>query len=205
MADFAASPELRMKWNFVWQMFPVWVMLIQRVLKWTGIVPDTIKRDRIDNPWRDLPWLRVTILLPAILSAVVWIYTLRNAPVSLAEIFVPVWPVPTEMVANLRNFVQFDHLFCFGSTFLWLALLIHDLKVAGMTKTSWFSIVLTAVGVTAVAGPAVAVGLGFLWREQILATKRHKGAITETTVIDRTAKPFINGNADKEMNGVTKH
>lgn len=202
--DLSATPEARMRWNWIWQMFPVWVSVIQYVLKWTGISIDTVKEDRIANPRRDLPLMRTTIGALGLLSATVWIYTLRNAPVSSwSELFVPTWPLPTELVANLRNFVQFDHLFCFGSTFLWLGLLIHDLKAAGMAKTSWVTIILTAVAVTAVAGPAAAVGLGWLYREHLLATKRHKGAILETTVMNGTAKPFANGSA-KEINGVMK-
>lgn len=199
-----ASPETRMKLNWVWQMFPVWVSMMQYALKRTGVSPDTVKKDRIENPWKDLALMRTTIGTLGVLSAGVWIYTLMNAPVSWSELFVPKWPLPTELVANMRNFVQFDHLFCFGSTFLWLGLLIHDLKVAGMAKTSWITIILTAVAVTAVAGPAAAVGLGWLYREHLLATKRHKGAIVETKVMNGTAKPFANGSM-KEMNGATKH
>lgn len=204
MADFAASPVTRMKWNWFWQMFPVWVMAVQYLAKWTGLSADTEQHDRIHNPVRDVPWLRATIGLMATLSAGVWIYTLRNTPVSLVEMFVPTLNAPSELIPFLRNFVQFDHIFCFSSSLIWLALLIHDLKVAGMTKASWFSIVSIGVSVTVVAGPAAAVGLGWLWRENILATRRHKGAIVETTVISATDKPFTDSNA-KVANGHNKH
>ena len=170
MADLAASPVTRMQWNWLWQMFPVWVAAAQRLAAWTRLSADTAQHD----PARDVPWLRASVAALAALSAAVWIYVLRNAPVPLAEMFVPALDAPADLVPFLRNFVQLDHVFCFGSSFVWLVLLIRDLKVAGMTEVSWFSIVLVGVCVTVVAGPAVAVGLGWLWRENILATRGHK-------------------------------
>lgn len=189
-AALASSPGARMKWNWFWQMFPVWVSLAQQLAKRTGISKNTMRKDCVQNPWRDILWLQTTIGSLIILSAGIWIYTLCNAPVTVLQLFVPTWPLPTELVANLRNFVQFDHLFCFGSTFLWLGLLIRDLKAAGMVQTSWVTIIAAVVGLTAAAGPGAAVGAVWLFREHILATKRHKGAVLETTVINGTSKPL---------------
>jgi hypothetical protein len=70
----------------------------------------------------------------------------------------------------------------FGNTFLWLGYLFWDLKVAGMLQTRWFVLVLYLVTSTLVLGPGATAGLGWLWREYVLANSRHKDAITEASV-----------------------
>jgi len=105
------------------------------------------------------------------------------------------------LVANLRNFVQFDYLFCFGSTFLLLGLLFADMKKAGMVKTSWLTLVFSAIATTAIAGPGATIGLGWLWRENVLATKRHKGAILKAAI----PKGAINGSINVDANVVAEH
>ena len=139
---------------------------------------DTITYDRIHATEHDWPTIRFTVGSFVALSAAVWIYSLPHSPFSLNELFVPWLDIPPTLVENLRNFIQYDFLFSFGSAFLWLGYLFSDMKNAGMVNTSWSRIIPTAALTTLALGPGAAVGLGWLWREQILATKRHKAAIT---------------------------
>jgi hypothetical protein len=166
----------RIIWNWVWQMFPVWVTFSQSLAAYT-IIPDTINYDRIHATERDWPTIRFTIGSFVALSAATWIYTLSHSPFSLCELFVPRLEIPHTLVENLRNFIQYDFLFTSGSALLWLGYLFYDMKKAGMVNTSWSRIIPMAALTTLALGPGAAVGLGWLWREQILAIKRHKAAV----------------------------
>ena len=70
-----------------------------------------------------------------------------------------------------------------GACFLWLLYLFGDMKKAGMVEDSWLSILMKGAATLLLAGPGVTVGLGWLWRERILATRWHKDA-----VVSRAAK-----------------
>jgi hypothetical protein len=81
----------------------------------------------------------------------------------------------------MRLFLQVDEIACFAAAFLWLAYLIGDLKEAEMTSVSWSkSVGFAAVG-TNLAGPGAVIALAWLWRENILATKKAKGSVVPRT------------------------
>jgi hypothetical protein len=184
------SPSLsnRIIWNWVWQMFPVWVALFQSLAAFT-IMPDTIKYDRIHSTERDWPTIRFTVGSFMVLSAALWIYTLSHSPFSFGELFVPQLEIPHALVENLRNFIQYDFLFTSSSALLWLGYLFYDMKKAGMVNTGWSRIIPMTALTTVALGPGAAVGLGWLWREQILATKRHKAAVISKSTEEPNASP----------------
>ena len=82
----------------------------------------------------------------------------------------------------IRMFLQFDEIFSMSACLLWLLYLFGDLKGAGMMDDSWISIVGRGLVTLFAAGPGVTVGLGWWWREQLLATEWHEGAI----VVEKT-------------------
>ncbi|KAF2418752.1 FAD/NAD(P)-binding domain-containing protein [Tothia fuscella] len=170
----------REAWLFFWQMFPVWISLSTFVLSY--VVPDTTVSDRFTVPDRDLPAIRYTICILSALSAAVWIWTcLTKAP--QLNVFALLLPerLPnqsTDFVSFAREFLRVDALSLYGNTFLWLAYLFWDLKYAGMVETSWIRLGLYLTLSTIVLGPGATAGLGWLWRENVLATRRHKDAIT---------------------------
>ena len=138
-----------------------------------------------------------------VMSASVWLYTLTMSPYSPLTMFIPqLTPPEQNWIDNIRNFVQWDHVFCFGTALLWLGYLFSDLKHAGMVQQSWFRIVASAALTTVALGPGVAVGLGWLWREDVLANKRHKGAV----IMEREGhkETMTNGHAVKQ-NSFVKH
>ena len=206
LSFFHTSFAVRHNWNWIWQMFPVWTYLIQLVLKRTAM-PDTVEHDRLHNPKRDLSTIRVTVGALIVLSAGVWIYTLTLSPYSPITLFVPQYEAPKEdWIDIVRNFVQYDELFCFGGAMLWLGYLFTDLKSAGMVQQSWINIITMAILATLALGPGAATGLGWLWREDVLANRRHKGAIIEGWEDREKAvkETVVNGHAEK-VNGVVKH
>jgi hypothetical protein len=181
IASFATfiDPQTRHMADWIWQPFAIWTSILQFVLKKT-IMPDTVEKDSIKNPDRDLPTINYTIYSLCGISAATWWYTLYTAPFSAATLFVPSFAATKTGDEFIRLFLQFDEIFSFGAFFLWLLYLFGDLKRAGMMADSWISVVGKGVATLVVAGPGVTAGLGWLWRERILATKWHKDAIVST-------------------------
>jgi hypothetical protein len=172
----------REKSLFFWQLSPVWISLTSLIF--TYFIPNTMQEDRIKAPKRDVGIMRYTIGALAIYSATVWIRSVWLGPFSLYSLFIPDHaPVySSEMVPFCREFLQVDELSLMGSSLLWLAYLFGDMKYAGMLSTSWVQIVFYAIVSTAIAGPGATIGLGWLWREDIITNRRHKDAITAESI-----------------------
>ena len=174
----------RESWLFLWQMFPVWIFFTAMLL--SSFIPDTTVSDRFESPNRDLPVIRNCILALAAMSSVVWLYTCISAlfQTGIASVFLPdSFPSQTtNFVAFTREFLKFDEIFLFGNTFMWLGYLFWDLKHAGMLETSWIRVLAYLLGSVLLLGPGATAGLGWLWRENILANERHKDAVTENLV-----------------------
>jgi hypothetical protein len=79
-------------------------------------------------------------------------------------------------------FLRWDEVFGMGSVLVWLGYLFWDLRAAGMLREGWLTVVGLGVVSVFVVGPGATVGLGWLWREQILATRRHNDALTLESV-----------------------
>jgi hypothetical protein len=170
------DPQTRHTWNWIWQPLPVYISVLQFVLKKT-VMPDTFKRDRIDNPSRDLPTIRYTIGTICAISTATWWYTLYAAPVPWTTLFVPNLGAGQTGDEYVRLFMQCDQIFSMGAMLLWLLYLYGDLKTAGMMDDSWLSVLFKGTVLLAVGGPGVTVGLGWLYRERLLATRWHKDAL----------------------------
>ncbi len=166
------DPNTRHAADWIWQPFAIWTTVLQYLLRKT-IMPDSVQEDRIKNSTRDLPIIKYTIHTVCTISASTWWYTLYSSHFSLATLFIPV-RTPDEFI---RLFLQFDQVFSMGSCLLWLLYLFGDLKRAGMMANSWVDIIARGLITLAVVGPGATVGLGWWWREQLLATKWHKDAV----------------------------
>jgi hypothetical protein len=177
----------RESWLFLWQMFPVWISLITMFL--SSLIPDTTFTDRFEAPTRDLPVVRYTVGSLAAASSFVWLVTCMNAFMrgGILAVFIPqnLPSQTTDFAAFTREFLKFDEIFLFGNTFLWLTYLFWDLKHAGMLQKSWIQLLTYLVGSVLLLGPGATAGLGWLWREHILAGKRHRDAVTEDKVVEK--------------------
>ena len=161
---------------WLWHMSPVWATLSQWLLA-RMIVPNTVQHDRIHNVRRDLWPIRITVGVLAAFSGFIWLTTLFSAPFSLSAIFIPSNEGLDTFVGSVRELLQYDGLFFAGSSLLWVAYLFSDLKKAGMVQQSWFTVLAVLGAMTVLSGPGAATAVGWLWREEILATRRHKGAV----------------------------
>jgi hypothetical protein len=171
----------RESWLFLWQMFPIWIFLTTMIL--SSFIPDTTITDRFEAPNRDLPVTRYTIGILAGVSSIVWVATCITAfsRYEIRTIFVP-QSLPSQaadLASFTREFLKFDEIFLFGNTFLWLIYLFWDLKHAGMLNTKYIQLLAYLAISTLLLGPGATAGLGWLWRENILASKRHRDAVTE--------------------------
>jgi hypothetical protein len=126
-----------------------------------------------------MPTIRYTVWLCAAISASVWLYTIASAPFSVLREFTPAWDIPSGIWPCARNFMAWDHILTFAGAFLWLGLLFKDLKAWEKTHVSWHTLCILAVMMCAIVGPGATVGLGWLWREELLAVKGMKGALVE--------------------------
>lgn len=186
----------REAWLFVWQMFPIWVML-GGILS-SFVVPDTTVSDRFNAPDSDLPIIRYTIGTLVTISSVSWSRTYMTSPYNMLSIFMPeTLPTNTkDFVSFTREFLRVDGISLFGHTFLWLGYLFWDLKHAGMVQAGWLKISLYFVCSLVAFGPGATAGLGWLWRENVLATTRHKDAIVAKDVGEKE-QHVSNGSAEK--------
>lgn len=170
------NPQTRHMWNWIWQPFPVYISILQVVLKYT-FMPDTVQTDRIENTQCDLPTIQYTIGSLCALDTAMWWYILYAAPYLPSTLFIPNLAPDQSGDAYIRMFLQFDQIFATSACLLWLLYLYGDMKRAGMMEDNWISILLKG-GVSLVAlGPGVTIGLGWLYRERLLATKWHKDAL----------------------------
>ena len=206
LAFFLPDFSSRVDASFVWQLFPVYLSVLISGILARFVVKDTMKNDRIYNFTGDLTAIKVTVGALVVHSAAVWLYTFfasaGGSPSKMAEVVLPPFfsshlvtlgggaeggggggdpgnDTARKLVALTGEFLKWDSTFLFGNTFLWLGCLFWDIKAAGMLELSWFWILLGG-GVSAVTfGPGAAVGMGWLWREELLIKRRHRDAVTE--------------------------
>ena len=190
--------SLRMPFNAVFQVFPITMSIIHYIFS-KILVKDTTLQDRLHNVTADLPSIRLAVKTLSLISALTFNYVRFISKDSLASIFLPSWspvaslltstPQDQDLTSGIKLFMQLDEISCFVAAFAWIALLIKDMKDVKMTDTSWAKIAGSAILGSFVAGPGAVVALAWLWREEILATKRAKGAVVRSTDTLNSQKP----------------
>lgn len=179
-AYVAPTSALRDTAAFLWELVPLWVFLLQRGLA-RGVLPSTIQQDRLHNVARDLPAIRRTLITLSVFSAVVWQYALWFGGSSAVDIFVPV-------IHGVRNLtfeqlfaetMKWDQVFLALANVLWIGLLFSDLRTAGFIQQGWLKLGFYAVALTVVGGNGTMLGVAWLYREEILATRRHRAAVLQ--------------------------
>lgn len=83
MANVApAPPAVRYWWSWVWQLFPIWISIIQHALAYTIFSGPTTLKD-VSATKRALSTIRSTIYSFSAVSAASWLYVNSQTPFSL--------------------------------------------------------------------------------------------------------------------------
>ncbi|KAM5434826.1 hypothetical protein McanCB56680_003103 [Microsporum canis] len=153
-------------WHWRWMLIAITHWMIVK----TGMSKVSMDEDTMGNPLRDLPYIRWCLCVLSAVSAAMFIAT-RQSQLSnpLSSALLP------GVGGNLSDLNRHGALL---ASLFWVGLLIHDIKSAGMTKQSWAKILTIGFVSGALAGPAATVALGWIWREEILASRRERHAIT---------------------------
>ncbi len=155
----------KVSWHWHWILQPPFmVTIIQWILVKAQLSKVSMHEDTMGNQKRDLSYIRWCVYTLSAISAATWISAELSDASSLSLL-------PGDFVEANRHGILLSSLF-------WVGLLLHDIKSAGMVKDSWVKILAVGLMAGVIAGPAVAVALGWMWREEILASKRERQALT---------------------------
>lgn len=170
---FHQSLEARNWWNWVWQLYPVWGSLGMFVfskilLLGSGTSPETAGQKL------HLQTLRITVGVLAVINTAIYWYTLYNSTFSMSEMFIPKYfsDKPQDADVALRTIIQYDHIMTFSAALLWLGYHFMDLEGAGICKIHYSSSICIAAIISGMFGPGTFVLLGWLAREELLASRR---------------------------------
>ncbi|KAL4814755.1 hypothetical protein BDW67DRAFT_186313 [Aspergillus spinulosporus] len=154
-----------------WMLQPqILIAITQWILVKSRVSKVSMHEDTLSNQLRDLSCIRWCLGALTAVSAAIYIITRQNV---LLDGFLPaLWPgADGELSGVSRQGILLASLF-------WVGLLTHDIKSAGMTKESWTKILTVGFVSGALAGPVVSVALGWTWREEVLASRRERHAVT---------------------------
>lgn len=169
---------------------PLLFTAIQWLLVKTGISTTDIHHDSRFNVKKDVPAIRACMLVLSAITTLSWWIAILRSSITLDSLL-----------------ADTNHIILLAATALWLGLLFKNQKDAGMETVSWIQAFATAVALTIVAGPASALGLGWLRREETLAGKRHKDAVTRERYAGKTPAEVLAGdggmNENVKSNGVS--
>ncbi|KAB8227203.1 FAD-dependent oxidoreductase [Aspergillus alliaceus] len=159
-------------WHWRWMLQPqILIAIMQWIMVKTRMSKVSMHEDTMSNQLRDLPYIRWCLCVLSAVSAANYIATRQSL---LLDAFSPAFLRGAG--GDLSEFSRHGTLLL--ASLFWVGLLIHDIKSAGMAKESWAKILTIGFVSGALAGPAISVALGWIWREEILASRREKHAVT---------------------------
>ena len=150
---------------------PVVVNLLHRLL--ASFVKDSTPYNRFYNTKADLLWIRFAIGFMFVITAGAFQYQRFNASTGLVDQI-----LQDLSITNAFNWIVSNTVYM-GAIF-WELLLYKDLKDAGMAHIGRIPLISVFCLSLSLVGPEATVLVGWMWREEILATRRHKGAIDTT-------------------------
>ncbi|KAJ4352225.1 uncharacterized protein N0V89_007572 [Didymosphaeria variabile] len=163
---FDTTLEDRHWWTWFWQLYSVRITLSWYIIRFFGWFI-TLPTLHSTLSYRTKTTL---ILAPFIAIALgFWTYTALYCPYSLSMIFFPYSLAVDTWVSRMRRLLQFDQLFIFGSSVLWVAM---DMRRNG--SSSAIKILFAAVVLAGVVGTGASFGLVWLWREWQLVSDGEK-------------------------------
>ena len=170
---------------YAWQLVPIYICVVHWLLS-TFVVRDTTKHDRLYNPRADLPALELLsdVLLAVSAVSYQWVRWHSSDPLFLRDIFYRGISNPFKQISSLEQgaatVFRYDCICIWTGALFWLFLLFTDLKRARMLELAWIRLIIYGGMSLVLFGPGATLIAGWMWRERILATKRHWGAVTSS-------------------------
>ncbi|KAK3988377.1 hypothetical protein QBC44DRAFT_101898 [Cladorrhinum sp. PSN332] len=183
---FILSPDLETRQHllFIWQLYPVYLSVTLFIL--SRFFKDN-SNDSLTNTEKDLPVVKFYIGASSLLGAAWWISNTWLGA-GIIENFIPTDIPPRAFNAGtltfqdfLVQFMRWDGVFAFGSHLLWMAYQFWDLKTAGMLEEGWLRVVGLMLAGVPVVGPGASLGMAWLFRENILATRTRNRVVHKKT------------------------
>jgi len=162
-----AYPEAELSKNlhFIWPVLPIVLVILHRLF--ASLVQDSTPFDRFYRVKADLPSIRRAVIPAAFVVAALFNYNRITGTGTQV-------PALHEVPSALRGIIGAELGGC-----IWIVLLFKDLKKARMVETSWVVLFVGYWLAVSSIGSGATLLAGWLWREQILATKRHWAAVTK--------------------------
>jgi hypothetical protein len=160
--------ELSNNLQVLWPILPVALAIMHRLF--ASLVQDSTHFDKFYRVKADLPSIRHAVMAVALTLTAIFQY-LRFTGTNMV---LPSEPSLQNFQAALGGVLGVE----LGG-FVWLVLLFKDLKKARMIETNWIVLLFGYVLSSTVFGSGSTLLVGWLWREQTLATKRHWAAVTK--------------------------
>ncbi|KAE9370063.1 FAD/NAD(P)-binding domain-containing protein [Stipitochalara longipes BDJ] len=157
--------ELAKSLHFIWPMLPIALVILHRLF--ASLVKDSTSFDRFYRVKADLPSIRRAVIPTAFVVATLFNYNRISGTG-------PQVPALNEIPAALRGIIGSELGGC-----IWIVLLFKDLKKARMINTSWLVLLIGYFMAVSLIGSGATLLAAWLWREEILATKRHWAAVTK--------------------------
>lgn len=164
----APSMQDRHWWTWLWQLFPMRITIGYYILKAIrGVIGWPNVRRNADYH----ATLRMFMGPIIAVSTALWIYTLSQSPYPLSTVFLPTSSLSdfdNVFAGLMRKGLQYDQLFVFGASFLWLGYLMWEEKGA---KTAIISRFVALLGLVPIVGPGATLGVMWLVRERYLVSE----------------------------------
>ncbi|KAL9947741.1 hypothetical protein ACHAO5_002501 [Verticillium nonalfalfae] len=173
------SITTRLTWGYVFQYFPFSISILQNGLKHL-FLEDVMDEDKIRAPDGDLSSIGLTIYTFALFAFVARVLALIGTLTSQVLSQSSDMILMTELGGWAQPIRLFEIHAIFAVLLVWLLYLFSDLKRAEIVQWSWPTLLVCIAAALCLFGPGVTVGMGWLVRERLLATKSHKDAIVDT-------------------------
>jgi hypothetical protein len=156
-----------------WQLFPIMVPLVHYLLAQS--FTETASDDRLNNPWADLPYLRLIYAVSGLIAASGHWYVNLTGPLSLLSSISlglsRVWAKPDSMGDAWSVLLVLDILALNGSMGILVLLHFRDLKAVGRLDVGWTKLILSYGTLTIMCGSGAASVAAWAYRDEILARR----------------------------------
>jgi hypothetical protein len=154
---FDTTLEARHWWTWFWQLYSMRITLSWYTVQFLDkIISIPTMQSTISYRTKT-----ALVLAPFIAIAVgIWTYTVLYCPHALSTVFYPHPLTVDTWVSHMRRILQFDQLFVWVSSVLWVAMDMRRNHIS-----SGIDIISAGVVLAGVVGPGASFGIVWLWRE----------------------------------------